>query len=168
MSSYRVPCEESSAFFQSPIGTIEVVVSKKGVKKIDLVSRRKARTRASTKNKTLKDALHQLEEYFKGRRTEFDFPKDLNGTEFQCKVWKATEKIRYGQSSSYKEIAKKIQKPKAIRAVGQALKRNPIMLGIPCHRVLSKGGKLNGFNAGVANKEWLLEFEGASFKTSAF
>ena len=104
--------------------------------------------------------LHkQLQEYFRGKRTVFDLPLQAAGTEFQVSVWKALLKIPYGQTRSYKEIAEKIKRPKAVRAVGGANGSNPVPIIIPCHRVISHDGTLGGYSAGLDIKTQLLELE---------
>jgi methylated-DNA-[protein]-cysteine S-methyltransferase len=108
----------------------------------------------------------QLNEYFEGKRTQFDWELDIStGTEFQQKVWQAMKKIPYGKSLSYGELARKIGKPKASRAVGNACAKNPIPILIPCHRVLGSQGKLGGFSAGLMIKKALLDREKIPFKT---
>ncbi len=106
----------------------------------------------------LKEAAIQLEEYFKGVRTQFELPVFLEGTPFQVSVWKATMRIPYGETKSYWEIAKDIRREKAYRAVGNALNANKVVLIVPCHRVVSKSG-IGGFGAGLWRKRWLLEHE---------
>jgi len=109
--------------------------------------------------KPLADARAQLGEYFAGDRKEFDLPLKLNGTEFQVSVLEALQDIPYGQTTSYGEIAKRIGRPKAVRAVGAANARNPIPIVVPCHRVIGITGDLTGFGGGLDTKEALLRLE---------
>lgn len=109
--------------------------------------------------KPLAKARQQLEEYFAGARKDFDLPLKLNGTEFQVDVLKALLKIPYGETVSYGEIARRIGKPKAVRAVGAANGRNPIPIVVPCHRVIGSSGDLTGFGGGLDTKEALLRLE---------
>ena len=109
--------------------------------------------------KPLAKARQQLEEYFAGARKDFDLPLKLNGTEFQVNVLKALLKIPYGETVSYGEIAKRIGKPRAMRAVGAANGRNPIPIVVPCHRVIGSSGDLTGFGGGLDTKEALLRLE---------
>jgi len=109
--------------------------------------------------KPLANACTQLNEYFAGRRKEFDLPLKLNGTEFQVSVLEALQDIPYGQTTSYGEIAKRIGRPKAVRAVGAANGRNPIPIVVPCHRVIGSTGDLIGFGGGLDTKEALLRLE---------
>lgn len=101
----------------------------------------------------------QLEEYFDGRRKEFDIPIKLRGTEFQKKVWNELLKIPYGVTVSYTDIAIKIGNPKACRAVGMANHNNPILIIVPCHRVINENKKLGGYALGLDLKRKLLELE---------
>jgi methylated-DNA-[protein]-cysteine S-methyltransferase len=104
-------------------------------------------------------ATIQLDEYFQGKRTTFSLPFKLTGTPFQLAVWKELQNIPYGQTTSYKEIAQKIDKPKAYRAVGMANNKNPLPIIIPCHRVIGSNGKLIGYAGGLNLKNYLLELE---------
>ncbi|MBU3181712.1 methylated-DNA--[protein]-cysteine S-methyltransferase [Clostridium psychrophilum] len=109
--------------------------------------------------KLLKKANQQLQEYLKGERKIFDLPLEPNGTEFQQKVWNSLQKIPYGETNSYKDIAKSIGNIKACRAVGMANNKNPILIFIPCHRVIGSNGKLVGYAGGLNVKEKLLQIE---------
>lgn len=104
-------------------------------------------------------ATIQLDEYFQGKRTTFSLPFKLIGTPFQLAVWKELQNIPYGQTTSYKEIAQKMNKPKAYRAVGMANNKNPLPIIIPCHRVIGSNGKLIGYAGGLKLKNYLLELE---------
>lgn len=106
-----------------------------------------------------KKAYKQLQEYFAHKRTVFELPLKAIGTEFQRKVWNALQQIPYGTTCSYADIARSIDKPKACRAVGGANHRNPIMIVIPCHRVVNADGTLGGFGGGIQVKQMLLELE---------
>jgi methylated-DNA-[protein]-cysteine S-methyltransferase len=104
----------------------------------------------------------QLDEYFAGKRKKFNINLTLIGTDFQKSVWEELKKIPYGETISYSELAKKINKPKASRAVGGALNKNPIPIIIPCHRVIGKNGNLTGFAGGVELKSLLINLENPS------
>ena len=104
-------------------------------------------------------ARQQLSEYFAGERKDFDLPLRLNGTEFQLSVLEALQKIPYGETTSYSDIAERIGRPKAVRAVGAANGRNPIPIIVPCHRVIGSHGDLTGFGGGLDTKEALLRLE---------
>lgn len=107
----------------------------------------------------LKETAKQLEEYFAGKRKNFDLPLCPEGTVFQKKVWEALETIPYGETWSYKQVAEKVNSPKAYRAVGMANNKNPISILIPCHRVIGASGKLVGYGGGLEIKEYLLNLE---------
>ena len=104
-------------------------------------------------------AREQLAEYFAGERREFDLPLRLDGTEFQMSVLHALREIPYGETTSYSDIAERIGRPKAVRAVGAANGRNPIPIIVPCHRVIGSHGDLTGFGGGLDTKEALLRLE---------
>ncbi|UIJ76345.1 MULTISPECIES: methylated-DNA--[protein]-cysteine S-methyltransferase [unclassified Acinetobacter] len=101
----------------------------------------------------------QLNEYFAGKRQQFDLPLDFEGTAFQQQVWQALLTIPFGETRSYKQIAEQIGNVKAVRAVGAANGKNPISIIAPCHRVVGANGKLVGFAGGLENKEILLKIE---------
>ena len=109
----------------------------------------------------------ELEEYFEGQRSEFTFPLDLRGTDFQVACWRALLAIPYGETRTYAAIARAVGKPKAFRAVGMANNRNPIAIVVPCHRVIASDGTLCGYGGGLEVKRKLLELEGASSGTLA-
>lgn len=104
-------------------------------------------------------AEQQLYEYFKGLRKEFDLPLNPQGTVFQKKVWKALQEIPYGEVRTYGQIAGAVGSPKGARAVGMACHNNPILIMIPCHRVIGANGSLTGFGCGLDMKEKLLKLE---------
>ena len=107
----------------------------------------------------LMQAERQLMEYFSGTRKEFSLPLATDGTPFQQAVWSALQQIPYGETVTYGQLAKMIDRPSAVRAVGGACNKNPIAIVIPCHRVIGAGGKLTGFAAGITVKEHLLALE---------
>lgn len=118
--------------------------------------------------KLLEEASKQIEEYLDGKRTKFELPLKLNGTEFMKKVWKALQEIPYGETRTYKQIAEKIGNPKAVRAVGMANNKNKIPIIIPCHRVIGSNGKLIGYALGLDKKQWLLDLEKNNEKEELF
>lgn len=107
----------------------------------------------------LTEAKRQLEEYFAGRLQNFTLALDMHGTAFQLQVWEALRTLPYGSSASYKEIAKLIGNPLAVRAVGGANNRNPVPVIVPCHRVIGAGGSLVGYAGGLGIKTSLLQLE---------
>lgn len=106
-----------------------------------------------------KEAYAQLSEYLNGKRKTFDLPFKMRGTQFQLQVWNALLDIPYGETRSYKQIAEAIGNPKAVRAVGMANNRNPLLIIVPCHRVIGKNGSLVGYGEGLEMKEFLLRLE---------
>ena len=104
-------------------------------------------------------ARMQLQEYFAGTRQDFDLALDPQGTDFQRAVWQQLRGIPFGETCSYLDIAKRLGKPKAVRAVGSANGRNPLPIIVPCHRVIGSNGSLTGFGGGLENKQILLELE---------
>ena len=107
------------------------------------------------------EAYRQLTEYLDGKRKSFDLPLAAKGTEFRKQVWQALCEIPYGQTRTYKQIAEAIGNPKSVRAVGMANNRNPLIIVVPCHRVIGSDGKMVGYAAGVDKKEFLLRLEGS-------
>jgi methylated-DNA-[protein]-cysteine S-methyltransferase len=110
-------------------------------------------------SKVIKLAKKQLDQYFAGKRKDFELPLAPAGTAFRQKVWKALQTIPYGKTKSYGEIAKKIKNEKATRAVGGANHNNPISIVIPCHRVIGSDGSLTGYGGGLKAKQYLLDLE---------
>ncbi|HQA60860.1 MAG: methylated-DNA--[protein]-cysteine S-methyltransferase [Tepidanaerobacteraceae bacterium] len=102
----------------------------------------------------------QIEAYLNGQRKSFDIPLDLRGTDFQRAVWQALLEIPYGTTKAYSEIAERIKRPRAVRAVGAAIGANPVPIVVPCHRVIGKDGSLRGFAGGLDIKQQLLKIEG--------
>jgi methylated-DNA-[protein]-cysteine S-methyltransferase len=101
----------------------------------------------------------QLAEYFAGTRQHFDVPLKLGGTPFQKRVWQELQRIPFGETISYAQLAARVGKPAAARAVGHANGRNPVAIIVPCHRVIGANGKLTGYASGTDKKEWLLSWE---------
>lgn len=116
--------------------------------------------------KIYEDAERQLQEYFDGERQEFDLDLKPSGTPFQLSVLEALQKIPFGHTATYRDIAAAIGKPKAVRAVGAANGRNPLPIVIPCHRVIGADGSLTGFGGGLPAKSFLLNLESAGFSLS--
>jgi len=145
------------------IGPLYLVAAVKGLRGV-FFERQKAPFAKTLKGsapetRTLSRAVKQLEEYFAGRRRDFDLPLDAEGTEFQKRVWDALGKIPYGKTNSYRGIARKIKNEKAVRAVGNANGKNPLCVIVPCHRVIASDGSLGGYSGGTAIKTLLLDLE---------
>ncbi|MDE7389779.1 MAG: methylated-DNA--[protein]-cysteine S-methyltransferase, partial [Lachnospiraceae bacterium] len=146
-------------YYRSPIGTL--MISDNGKELIGLtLSANGCQTENSSKTSVVSQKLSvQLDEYFSGKRKNFDIPIHFGGTDFQNKVWYELTQIPYGCTKSYGEIARAIGNPKSCRAVGGANNKNPIMIVVPCHRVIGADGKLVGYAHGTEMKKFLLELE---------
>jgi len=145
---------------------IAILASSKGIKKISFnpkkeISELSTATKLRSDDPYLFGIFNQLKEYFAGTRKEFDVPLDIEGTDFQKRVWEELRKIPYGKTISYKSLSEKLGSVKAIRAVGKANGQNPVAIIIPCHRVIGADGSLVGYAGGKAIKEKLLHLEGA-------
>jgi len=149
---------------KSPVGDITLIADDVCLRGIYWPNQKPDRVKfpnleKSNYNRVLKSAVKQLESYFSGKRIEFDIPLSPVGTDFQEEVWEALRSIGYGQTVSYSDIARTIGRPKAVRAVGAAIGKNPLSIMIPCHRVIGSSGKLTGFAGGLGTKEFLLNLE---------
>ena len=107
----------------------------------------------------LEDCVIQLQEYFNGKRVQFDLKLNPEGSDFQKTVWNALVKIQYGKTMSYLELSKQLGDVKAIRAVANANGKNPLWIVVPCHRVIGTDGSLTGYAGGLHRKQWLLDHE---------
>ncbi len=144
-----------TAFYKSPIGTIEVKYSEKGIISLYFIDDKKINYTIHPSN----DSINQLEEYFFGNRKVFDLDLDLHGTAFQKSVWLELAKIPFGETETYVNIAKKLGDPNKLRAVGNANGKNPVSIIVPCHRIIGADGSLVGYGGGLWRKKWLLEHE---------
>lgn len=108
----------------------------------------------------------QLDDYLAGRRQDFDLPLAARGTDFQHRVWQALEAIPFGETRSYADIARTVDRPRGFQAVGQANHRNPLGIVVPCHRVIAADGTLGGYAGGLNRKRTLLKLEGAEMQDS--
>lgn len=144
--------------YHSPIGIVEIMGSEYGITSVKL---KPELTKGSEYIPThLQDCVQQLDEYFKGERKEFDLKLDFgSASEFYQQVWNELLKIPFGRTTNYGAIAEKIGNPKAVRAVGLANRNNPIAFIVPCHRVIGKSGKLQGYFYGLKTKRALLQLE---------
>lgn len=116
----------------------------------------------------IKEAKTQLDDFFNVQRFHFDLPLKIYGTNFQKMVWEEALKIHYGETVNYSDIAKRINNPNSIRAVGGALKKNPFLIVIPCHRVVSKNNGISGYVGGKNLKKWLIDLEKKSYYNLIF
>lgn len=149
----------------SPIGVIQLLGTERGLTGLYMEKHRHGSedTAGWERNDELfRSARAQLTDYFAGKRTDFSITIDrenLGGTVFQRQVWTELEKIPYGVTISYGELAARIGNPKAVRAVGLANGQNPISIIVPCHRVIGANGTLTGYGGGLERKRWLLDLE---------
>jgi len=151
----------------APFGELTVVASDAGVRYVMFENDAHPKSFA---NMTIVDdashhvasfAVQQLNEYIAGDRVDFDVPLDLVGTEFQVQAWRALADIPFGSTATYAQQAASIGRPTATRAIGAANGRNPVVVVLPCHRVIGADGSLTGFGGGLPVKKWLLEHETA-------
>lgn len=149
-------------YFESPLGRLLLATDREGLTHLDLPHAQRPTTPASdwTRSPTRLAAVRkQLGEYFIGDRQHFDLPLHPRGTPFQLAVWRALCDIDYAQTTSYAEIARRIERPRAVRAVGAANGANPLAIIVPCHRVIGSDGSLVGYGGGLSAKRWLLALE---------
>ena len=159
--------EIHTAYYKSPIGTIEVKGNSKEIHSIYFIKEDFSTTLEVTSGE-IKKCIQQLDEYFLGKRKEFELSLSPSGTEFQGKVWTELLKVPFGKTRSYLEQSKKLGDVKAIRAVASANGKNPISIIIPCHRIVGSDGSLTGYAGGVWRKKWLLEHENGNKQQSLF
>lgn len=153
-------------FLKTPQGTIRVSGSEAGISEIKFLDEEQQTT--SDIPDFLLPAIQQLQAYFKGDLKEFHLKLDLQGTDFQKKVWNAILEIPYGKTLSYLELSRKLGDVNAIRAVASANGKNPVWIVVPCHRVIGSDGSLTGYAGGLERKRYLLHHEGALVQQSLF
>jgi methylated-DNA-[protein]-cysteine S-methyltransferase len=154
-----------TAFINSPLGITKIVGDENGVSIISVLSEGEFSTKIPNE---LQEAVSQLQEYFEGKRKDFDFKINPKGTDFQQKVWQELLNIPFGKTMSYMDLSKKLGDVKAIRAVASANGKNPLWIVVPCHRVIGTDGSLTGYAGGLWRKKWLLEHETPSYQQSLF
>ena len=147
----------------SPAGLLFLAASTKGLVRLEFEGRELKLNPSAIQLRESKAALapylHELDEYFAGKRRDFSVPLDLRGTEFQLACWRALLEIPYGETRSYRDIAHAIGHPHAYRAVGMSNNRNPVAIIVPCHRVIASSGSLCGYGGGLDIKRKLLDLE---------
>ena len=152
-------------YINTPLGIAKIVGNSDGVSVISVGYEEEISTVIPFE---LQNAVSQLNDYFEGKRTAFDFRLNPHGTEFQQKVWLALLEIPFGKTVSYLELSKKLGDIKAIRAVASANGKNPLWIVVPCHRVIGTDGSLTGYAGGLWRKKWLLEHENPTTQQSLF
>lgn len=145
------------AYVDTPLGMLELQASTKGLQSATFCKKLYPATLHIPK--PLRKPALQLEEYFTNKRNKFSLKLDLQGTEFQLRVWDLLYTIPYGKTVSYHDMAKRLGNPKVIRAAANANGKNPISIIIPCHRVIGSDGSLKGYAGGLHRKKWLLNHE---------
>lgn len=150
--------DEVTRVISSPLGCLRIVATATGVRRIEFVDE-------PTSSGTCSASIHldavenQLDEYFRGKRRDFDLTLEPIGTSFQLAAWGVLRAIPFGATLSYGDQARAMGKPTAVRAVGGANGRNPLAIVVPCHRVVGADGRLTGYASGVERKAWLLSHE---------
>ena len=150
--------------YNTEIGRIRIAENGSAITEITLGDQPNSEPEEEKETTLIKEAGTAFKEYLAGNRHSFDFPLAPQGTDFQKEVWQALQAIPYGETRSYKQIAQAIGNPRACRAVGMANHKNPILIVIPCHRVIGSDGSLVGYGGGIDLKEKLLQREGFEVK----
>lgn len=151
---------------RTPLGTALLQGDEKGFRSLQLKDAEPFSDEAPPDS--LKAAVEQLEAYFEGTEKGFSLMLNPEGTAFQQRVWAAVNEIPWGKQVSYLELASNLGNPKAVRAVAAAIGRNPLLIIIPCHRVIGSNGSLTGYAGGIWRKKWLLQHEQAAVQASLF
>lgn len=157
---------ESITYLKTPIGLARIVGDASGISTINLIDG-EAKSTTEIPN-ALKSCVQQLKEYFYEGRKTFELNLNLHGTPFQIDVWKALQRIPYGQTTSYQALSEQLGDVKAIRAVAGTIAKNQFLIVIPCHRVIGSDGSLTGYSSGIWRKRWLLEHENPPEQQSLF
>lgn len=156
-----------TATIDSPLGKLEIYGDDSGIESIIFLNSEEIEI-SKTIPQELQETVSQLNQYFRGERREFSMKLCPKGTDFQLRVWKELEKIPYGKTVSYQQIANQLGNPKVIRAAASANGKNPIPLIIPCHSVVGKNGSLTGYSGGLQWKKLLLDLESHTEQHSLF
>ena len=152
-------------FLNSPLGITKIVGDANGISEISVSDEGEVSVSIP---KELEPAVIQLQDYFEGKRNDFNIKLNPKGTEFQQRVWKELLNIPFGKTLSFLELSKKLGDVKAIRAVAAANGKNPLWIVVPCHRVIGTDGSLTGYAGGLGRKKWLLEHENPTNQQSLF
>lgn len=155
-----------TCIIKSPLGFTKISGDEDGISAISILNSEEKVTDIIPIE--LEDCVHQLNEYFEGKRTQFDLALNPEGTDFQKRIWDALQTIPYGKTCSYLELAQQLGDVKALRAVANANGKNPLWIVVPCHRVIGSDGSLTGYAGGLYRKQWLLEHESPYKQQSLF
>ncbi|TPV35013.1 methylated-DNA--[protein]-cysteine S-methyltransferase [Paucihalobacter ruber] len=150
----------------TPLGFAKITGNNDGITSISILNSEENITDIIPE--VLEDCVYQLQDYFNGKRQQFQLKLNPKGTEFQKSVWITLQKIPFGRTVSYSELSKQLNNIKAIRAIAAANGKNPILIVIPCHRVIGSDGSLTGYAGGLARKQWLLKHENPCKQQSLF
>jgi methylated-DNA-[protein]-cysteine S-methyltransferase len=151
-------------FYESPMGKMLIVATDDGLNGLYFIDQKYYRAveagwTRDGKHPVVRQTAREMQEYFAGKRKEFDIPLAPAGTPFQAQVWKAISSVPYGTNITYSELARRAGHPDAIRAAGTATGRNPITIIVPCHRIVGSDGSLTGYAGGLDRKRALQELE---------
>ena len=147
----------AQAYLDSPLGSLLLQGDADGIQKLSVME--EAQDSSTEIPAELQSAAQQIHEYFQGQRSSFDLKLNPQGTSFQKQVWTQLAEIPFGKTATYMDMAERLGDPKSIRAAASANGKNPIMIIIPCHRVIGSDGSLTGYAGGLWRKKWLLEHE---------
>lgn len=153
-------------YYKIGLQNICIIVENQEVVQIFFVD--KIQNNPASLSPLMQKVIQQIDEYFQAKRREFSFPIRLKGTDFQIKVWKLLSRIPYGTSLAYVKVAQEYGDAKMVRAVASAIAKNPILIVVPCHRVIGSDESLVGYSGGIATKRQLLELEGFPKQFSVF
>lgn len=157
---YTAKTEKGLCYIGSPGKTFEELKA--------WIHKRSPDARLIENEDALKPYINEICEYLEGNRQSFSINIDIKGTPFQEEIWAALKEIPYGKTCSYSDIAKFIQRPAAVRAVGTAIGANPVLITVPCHRVIGKNGAITGYRGGIAMKQYLLQLETQRGSTNSY
>jgi len=155
-----------TCIIKSPLGFTKIIGDEMGIVSVTVLNSEEKETDIIPV--ALEDCVMQLNEYFEGSRKSFNLKLQLEGTDFQKKVWQELLKIPYGKTMSYLKLSKQLGDVKAIRAVANANGKNPLWIIVPCHRVIGTNGSLTGYAGGLHRKQWLLEHENPNKQQTLF
>lgn len=155
-----------NCIINSPLGFTKIDGDQEGINSVTVLNSEEKITDVIPD--CLQDCVYQLQEYFEGKRTQFDLKLNPEGTDFQKRVWQELLSIPFGKTMSYLELSKQLGDVKAIRAVANANGKNPLWIIVPCHRVIGSDGSLTGYAGGLHRKQWLLEHESPFKQQSLF
>ena len=156
-----------TAYIKTPLGIAAIEGNEEGITRITTTDS-EATSPSETIPDVLQQAVNELNEYFAGKRSEFTFTLNPQGTDFQKRVWNALLEIPFGTTTTYQKLSVKLGDVKAIRAVASANGKNPLWIVVPCHRVIGSDGSLTGYAGRLWRKKWLLEHENPPIQQSLF